>query len=154
MSIKKDGVRAFPSAPFPIAPGPVYTWVWAVSVESGSRFLLGTFERGVDYERPRPRLDSLRCNRVGGGRHHAHLRCDLGISLPHGAVPQKLEDAIFGTSLKTYGWVYLIVGIILILCSLAVMGRSQMEPEGASITAGAIGAISAVWWMPYSRSGH
>ena len=48
----------------------------------------------------------------------------------HGAVPQNLEDAIFGTSLKTYGWVYLIVGIILILCGLAVMGRSQLGPLG------------------------
>src|ERR1700677_877705 len=44
----------------------------------------------------------------------------------NGAVPQNLEDAIFGTSLKTYGWVYLIVGIILILCGFAVLGRSPL----------------------------
>ena len=31
----------------------------------------------------------------------------------HGVVPQNLEDALFGTSLKTYGWVYLIVGIMI-----------------------------------------
>ena len=66
----------------------------------------------------------------------------------HGAVPQQLEDALFGTSLKTYGWVWLIVGIILILCSLAVMGRSQLG-RWVGIAAGAIGAISAIWWMPY-----
>jgi uncharacterized membrane protein HdeD (DUF308 family) len=71
----------------------------------------------------------------------------------HGVVPQNLEDAIFGTSLKTYGWVYLIVGIILILCGLAlcglaVMGRSQLG-RWVGIAAGAIGAISAIWWMPY-----
>jgi hypothetical protein len=66
----------------------------------------------------------------------------------HGAVPQNLEDALFGTSLKTYGWVYLIVGIILILCSLAVLGRSQLG-RWVGIAAGAIGAISAIWWMPY-----
>ena len=66
----------------------------------------------------------------------------------HGAVPQNLEDAIFGTSLKTYGWVYLIVGIILILSSLAVMGHSQLG-RWVGIAAGAIGAISAIWWMPY-----
>ncbi len=66
----------------------------------------------------------------------------------HGAVPQKLEDALFGTSLKTYGWVYLIVGIILILCGLAVMGGSQIG-RWLGIAAGAIGAISAIWWMPY-----
>ena len=33
----------------------------------------------------------------------------------HGVLPQHLEDAIFGTSLKTYGWVYLVVGILLIV---------------------------------------
>jgi hypothetical protein len=66
----------------------------------------------------------------------------------HGAVPQNLEDAIFGTSLKTYGWVYLIVGIILILCGLAVLGRSSLG-RWVGIAAAAIGAISAIWWMPY-----
>jgi hypothetical protein len=66
----------------------------------------------------------------------------------HGVLPQHFEDAIFGTSLKTYGWVYLIVGIILILCSLAVLGRSQLG-RWVGIAAGAIGAISAIWWMPY-----
>ena len=50
----------------------------------------------------------------------------------HGAVPQHLEDAIFGTSLKTYGWVYLIVGIILILCGLAVMGAPRSAAGSAS----------------------
>jgi peptidoglycan/LPS O-acetylase OafA/YrhL len=49
----------------------------------------------------------------------------------HGALPQHLEGAIFGTSLKTYGWVYLIVAAVLILC------------------AAALGCISAIWWMPY-----
>ena len=39
----------------------------------------------------------------------------------HGVLPQHLEDALFGTSLKTYGWLYLIVGIILILCGFAVI---------------------------------
>jgi hypothetical protein len=66
----------------------------------------------------------------------------------HGVLPQHLEDALFGTSLKTYGWVYLIVGIILILCAFAVMGHSQVG-RWVGIVAGAIGAISAIWWMPY-----
>ena len=55
----------------------------------------------------------------------------------HGALPQHLEDALFGTSLKTYGWLYLVVGIILILCGLAVMGRSQIG-RWVGIAAGAI----------------
>ena len=66
----------------------------------------------------------------------------------HGALPQNLENAIFGTSLKTYGWVYLAVAAILILCALAVMSRSQLG-RWVGVAAGALGAISAVWWMPY-----
>ncbi len=66
----------------------------------------------------------------------------------HGKVPQQLQDALFGTSLKNYGWLYLIVGIILILCALAVMARSQIG-RWVGMAAGALGAISAIWWMPY-----
>ena len=33
----------------------------------------------------------------------------------HGVLPSNLEDAIFGHSLKTYGWVYIVVAAILIL---------------------------------------
>lgn len=66
----------------------------------------------------------------------------------HGVLPANLEGAIFGHSLKTYGWVYLIVGIILILCAFAVYSRSQVA-RWVGIAAGAIGAITAVWWMPY-----
>ncbi|HXY27141.1 MAG TPA: hypothetical protein VEH82_02575 [Acidimicrobiales bacterium] len=66
----------------------------------------------------------------------------------HGVLPQNLEDAIFGTSLKTYGWVYLIVGILLILCAFAVISRSQIG-RWVGVVAAAIAAISAVWWMPY-----
>ena len=66
----------------------------------------------------------------------------------HGALPQNLENALFGTSLKTYGWVYLLVAAILIVCALAVLSRSQLG-RWVGVAAGAIGAISAVWWMPY-----
>ena len=66
----------------------------------------------------------------------------------HGVLPENLEGAIFGHSLKTYGWVYLAVGVILLLCALAVMGRSQIG-RWVGIVAAAIAAISAVWWMPY-----
>ncbi len=67
----------------------------------------------------------------------------------HGALPENLENAIFGHSLKTYGWVYLVVAAILILSALAiVMSRSQIA-RWVGVAAGAIIAISAVWWMPY-----
>jgi hypothetical protein len=66
----------------------------------------------------------------------------------HGVLPQNLEDALFGTSLKTYGWLWLVVGIVLILCGLAVMGRSQVA-RWAGVAGGAVCSISAIWWMPY-----
>jgi len=66
----------------------------------------------------------------------------------HGIIPDNLQGALFGTSLKTYGWVYLVVGIVLILCAFGVVARSQVS-RWIGIVAGAIAAISAIWWMPY-----
>ncbi len=65
-----------------------------------------------------------------------------------GKIPQDLENAIFGHSLKTYAWIYLIVAAILILSALAVLQRSQIA-RWVGVVAGAIVAISAIWWMPY-----
>jgi hypothetical protein len=65
-----------------------------------------------------------------------------------GAVPDKLEGALFGHSLSTYGWVYLIVALILLAASFGVMTGSQFS-RWIGIVAGAILAISAIWWMPY-----
>ncbi len=64
----------------------------------------------------------------------------------HGVLPQHLEDAIFGTGLKTYGWVYL--GVLLILSAFAVMSRSQIG-IWAGVVFAAPASISAIWWMPY-----
>jgi len=66
----------------------------------------------------------------------------------HGVLPQHLEDAIFGTSLKTYGWVYLVVGVLLILRAFAVMSRSQIG-IWVGVVFAALASISAIWWMPY-----
>ena len=55
----------------------------------------------------------------------------------HGVLPQNFEDAIFGHSLKTYGWVYLIVAVVLILCALGVVVRSQVS-RWIGIFAGAV----------------
>ena len=65
-----------------------------------------------------------------------------------GVLPENLEGALFGTSLSTYGWIYLVVGAILILSSFAVLSRSQFA-RWIGIIAAAIGTISAIWWMPY-----
>ena len=66
----------------------------------------------------------------------------------NGPLPSNLQDALFGHSLDTYGWIYLIVGILLIACAYLVLSGSQVG-RWVGITAGAIATISAVWWMPY-----
>ena len=66
----------------------------------------------------------------------------------HGAVPEDLQNALWGHTLKNYGWLWLVVGIILILCAFGVMARSQIS-RWIGIFAGAVAAISAIWWIPY-----
>ena len=65
-----------------------------------------------------------------------------------GEVPDELESALLGKSLSTYGWVWIIVGVILIGSSFAVLNRSQFA-RWVGIVAGALLAITAIWWMPY-----
>ena len=66
----------------------------------------------------------------------------------HGAIPDDLQNALWGHTLKNYGWLWLVVGIILILCAFGVMARSQIS-RWIGIFAGAVAAISAIWWIPY-----
>ncbi len=66
----------------------------------------------------------------------------------HGAIPNNFEAALFGHSLKTYGWVYFIVAIILIGASFGVVVGSQFS-RWIGIVAGGVLAISSIWWMPY-----
>jgi hypothetical protein len=65
-----------------------------------------------------------------------------------GAIPDALEGAILGDSLSTYGWMWLLVGVLLILASFGVLTRSQFS-RWIGIIAGAVLAISSVWFMPY-----
>ena len=62
-------------------------------------------------------------------------------------IPENLQNALFGHSLNTYGWVYLIVAIILLLSSFGVLTGNPFG-RWIGIFAGAILAISAIWWMP------
>jgi hypothetical protein len=66
----------------------------------------------------------------------------------HGTVPENLQNALWGSTLKNYGWLWLIVGIVLILCAFGVIVRSQVS-RWIGIFAGAVAAITAVWWIPY-----
>jgi len=47
-------------------------------------------------------------------------------------LPQNLEGAIFGHSLKTYGWVYLVVAAVLLVCAFLVLSGSQVGSGSAS----------------------
>ena len=70
----------------------------------------------------------------------------------NGTVVDNLHDAIFGHSLTTYGWIWLIVGVILIVSGFLVMGVTTLGAEISrwiGVVAAAIGAITAVAWLPY-----
>jgi hypothetical protein len=70
-----------------------------------------------------------------------------------GPVPNALHDAFFGHSLTTYGWVWLIVGIILIVAGFVVLRPTPSLTVDIArwigIVAAAIAAITAITWMPY-----
>ena len=66
----------------------------------------------------------------------------------NGALPDGLQDGVLGDNLTTYGWVWLIVGAILIIASFAILSRSQFA-RWIGLFAAAIGALSAMTWMPY-----
>jgi hypothetical protein len=66
----------------------------------------------------------------------------------HGLIPQSLQGALFGTSLTTYAWIYLVVGVILIAAGIGLASGSELA-RWVGIVAGATAAVSAIWWMPY-----
>jgi uncharacterized Tic20 family protein len=65
-----------------------------------------------------------------------------------GAIPDNLKDGVLGDNIKTYAWVYLIVGVILLVSSFLVVTRNQFA-RWIGIIAAALAAISAITWMPY-----
>ena len=71
----------------------------------------------------------------------------------HGAIPGSLQGALLGHNLATYGWIWLIIGIILIAAGVLVLGPGDTPSAEISrwvgIIAAALGAISAMFVMPY-----
>jgi hypothetical protein len=65
-----------------------------------------------------------------------------------GALPEGLKDGVFGSNLKHYAWVWLIVGIVLVIASALIVLRSQFA-RWIGYVAAVIMAISAMAWMPY-----
>ena len=66
----------------------------------------------------------------------------------HGALPQNIGSAAFGTGLKTSGWIYLAVGIVLVACARGVVVCSRVS-RWVGIVAGSVMATSASWWTPF-----
>jgi len=60
-----------------------------------------------------------------------------------------LKDQLLGDQLNAYGWLYLLVGIVLILSAFALYQRSQLA-RWIGIIAGAILMISAAMWFTFA----
>lgn len=71
----------------------------------------------------------------------------------NGAIPYQLRDALFGHDLTTYGWLWLVAGVILIVAGVVVVGPGNGAGADVArivgIIAASLGAISAVILMPY-----
>ncbi len=69
-----------------------------------------------------------------------------------GTVVDGLHQAIFGHSLTTYGWIWTIVGAILIIAGFLVMGEQTLGSvisRWVGVVAAGILAITAVSWLAY-----
>ena len=71
----------------------------------------------------------------------------------HGALPDGLQGAVLGHSLTTYGWIWLIAGVILIAAGALLFGPSDRPASEISrwvgIIAASLAAISAAFVLPY-----
>ncbi len=65
-----------------------------------------------------------------------------------GAIPEGLQDAVLGHDLDTYGWLWIAVGVLLILVSIGIVRRSQLSRWIGYIGAVVLG-VSATIWLPY-----
>jgi hypothetical protein len=70
-----------------------------------------------------------------------------------GPVVDDLHDALFGHNLTTYGWVWLGVGVVLILSGVALLGAQRGGGAAVArwigVVAAAGAAITAAAWFPY-----
>jgi hypothetical protein len=66
----------------------------------------------------------------------------------HGALPDNLRDGLLGSNLKNYAWLFLAVGVLLLLSSFLVISRNQLG-RWVGMIASAIVVVSAMTWMPY-----
>jgi hypothetical protein len=71
----------------------------------------------------------------------------------NGLIPDGLRGALLGSSLTTYGWIWLFTGVILIAAGALVLGPGDRPAAEISrwlgIIAASLAAISAIFVMPY-----
>jgi hypothetical protein len=65
-----------------------------------------------------------------------------------GSLPSGLQDGAFGSDLNTYAWVWLVVGIVLILSGFFVLVKAPLA-RWVGILAAFVGGVVAITWMPY-----
>lgn len=65
-----------------------------------------------------------------------------------GELPARLQDGVIGSNLTTYGWLWVLVGIVLLASSVLLLTRNQLG-RWVGLIAAAVAAISATAWMPY-----
>jgi len=70
-----------------------------------------------------------------------------------GSPPVDLEHALAGQSLVTYGWIFLVTGVILLAAGILVLGPSSRPSAEVArwvgIVAAGLGAISGIILVPY-----
>jgi hypothetical protein len=66
----------------------------------------------------------------------------------NGPTPENLQNAILGSNLNTYGWVYFVVAVILIASSFGVVFGSDVS-RWVGILAAGILAVTSIWSIPY-----
>ncbi len=65
-----------------------------------------------------------------------------------GTLPDHLKDGLLGSSVDSYAWLWLVVGLVMIASSFLLMIRSQIA-RIVGFLAAFVGAVSAMAWMPY-----
>jgi hypothetical protein len=66
----------------------------------------------------------------------------------NGALPDDLADSVLGSNLTSYAWLWLVMGVVLLVSSFMILIRSQFA-RWVGYFAAAAGAITAMVWMPY-----
>jgi hypothetical protein len=66
----------------------------------------------------------------------------------HAGLPEHLQGSIFGSNLKDFGILYIVIAVILFASGWGVFLRSQAA-RWVGVGAASIASIISIWWMPY-----